>query len=257
MEGQIDVWILEIERRARSRLLSEGSNILPTWTPDGKEIVFGSEKVDTNVVAVYRTSADGSGEAHRILDGTNPRFPISWSPDGRHLAFVEWNPETMRDIWIYSETAHPETEPILATPFDEYSPKFSPDGRWLAYVSDESGRYEVYVRPYLEGRGRWLVSAGGGSEPLWSPNGREIFYRHEGKMMVVPIRTEPEFSPGSPSVLFEKELKSGIYGTLSYDISPDGQRFLMIERNLEMTRNQLNIVLNWREELKRLVPTGN
>jgi serine/threonine-protein kinase len=163
----------------------------------------------------------------------------------------------MRDIWIYTEAAQPETEQILATRFDEYSPKFSPDGRWLAYVSDESGRYEVYVRPYPEGRGRWLVSAGGGTEPLWSPNERKIFYRHEGKMMVAPIQTEPEFRPGSPYVLFEKTLKSGIYGTLSYDISPDGQRFLMIERNSEVTRNQLNVVLDWREELQRLVPTGN
>jgi serine/threonine-protein kinase len=253
-EGKIDIWILDIERRARNRLMSEGSNILPTWTTDGREIAFGSSKINNNVVGVYRKPADGSGETQRILDAANPRFPASWSPAGHHLAFVEWHPETMRDIWIYSELGQPESEAILATPFDEYDPQFSPDGRWLVYVSDESGRYEIYVRSYAEDRGRWLVSARGGIEPHWSPSGQEIYYRLEDKMMVVPIRTEPTFSVGAPSVVFEKAFKSGIYGTLSYDVSPDGQRFLMIERNTEITPNQLNVVLHWSGELQRKVP---
>jgi len=252
--GQIDIWIIDIERHVRSRLTFDGSNILPTWTPDGKQIVFGSARVSSNVVALFRKSADGSGEANLILDGANPRFPMSWSPNGRHLAFVEWNPDTMRDVWIFSPGEQPETEPILVTQFDEYSSMFSPDGLWLTYVSDESGRYEVYVQSYPVGRGKWLVSAGGGIEPVWSASGREIFYRNGDAMMVVPIRTEPEFEAGTPALVFEKALVSGIYGSLSYDISPDGQQFLMIERDIEMAPNQLNVVLNWREELQQKVP---
>lgn len=254
--GKLDIWALDIERQAWTRLTLNGSSILPCWTPGGKEVVFGSPKANTSVVAVYRTAADGGGQPQQILDGANPRFPIAWSPDGRHLAFVEWHPHDMRDIWIYSpsETGQPRTEPIVATAFDEYAPKFSPDGRWLAYVSNESGRYEVYVRPYPVGQGRWLVSVEGGTEPHWSPDGRAMFYRNGDKMMEVPVRTEPEFGVGTPAVVFRKEFKSGVYNTLSYDVTADGQRFLMIERNLEMIPNELNVVLDWNEELRRKVP---
>jgi Tol biopolymer transport system component len=253
-DGKLDVWALDIERQAWTKLTFNGSSILPCWTPDGNEIVFGSPKANTSVIAIYRTAADGSGQPQRILDGANPRFPIAWSPDGRHLAFVEWHPQNMRDIWIYSEAGHPQTESIVATPFDEFAPKFSPDGRWLAYVSNESGRYEVYVRPYPEGHGRWLVSVGGGTEPLWSPSGHALFYRNSDEMMEVSVRTEPTFSVEPPTVVFTKAFKAGIYSTLSYDITADCQRFLMIERNLEMIPNELNVVLGWGEELRRKVP---
>ncbi len=253
-DGKLDIWTLDIERQAWTKLTFQGSGILPCWTPDGSEIVFASPKANTSVSAIYRAAADGSGQPQLILDGANPRFPIAWSPDGRHLAFVEWHPQNMRDIWIYSEAGHPQTESIIATPFDEYAPKFSPDGRWLAYVSNESGRYEVYVRPFPKGHGRWLVSVGGGTEPLWSPNGQALFYRTGNEMMEVSVRTEPTFSVEPPTLVFTHAFKSGIYGTLSYDITADGQKFLMIERNLEMIPNELNVVLNWGEELRRKVP---
>jgi Tol biopolymer transport system component len=255
-DGKLDVWSLDIERQARTRLTFNGNGILPCWTPDGGTIVFGSPKANASMIAIYRTAADGSSRPQLVLDGVNPRFPITWSPDGRHLAFVEWHPQNMRDIWIYAEAGQPRTEPIVATPFDEFAPRFSPDGRWLAYVSNESGRYEVYVQPYQEGQGRWLVSVGGGTEPLWSPDGHALFYRNHDEMMEVPVGTEPTFRAGPPAVVFTKAFKPGIYSTLSYDITADGQRFLMIERNLEMIPNQLNVVLNWSEELRRKVPVS-
>jgi len=255
-DGKLDVWALDIERRARTRLTFNGTGILPCWTPDGGEVLFASPKANSSVNAIYRTAADGTGQPQLVLDGVNPRFPIAWSPDGQHLAFVEWHPQNMRDIWIYSEGDHPHTESIIATPFDEYAPKFSPDGRWLAYVSNESGHYEVYVRPYPTGHGRWLVSVGGGTEPHWHPSGQTMFYRNGDKMMEVPIRTEPTFSVEAPNVVFTKAFKSGVYSTLSYDITADGQRFLMIERNLEMIPNQLNVVLDWGEELRNKIPVS-
>ncbi len=255
-DGNEDIWALDIERKAWTRLTFDGMSILPSWTADGNDMVFGSPEPNTGVVAMYRTAADGSGEPQLILDGANPRFPIAWSPDGRHLAFVEWGPRNMRDIWIYSEAGQPRAEPIVATPFDEYAPRFSPDGRWLTYVSNESGRYEVYVTPFPEAHGRWLVSVGGGMEPHWSPSGRTLLYRHGDEMMEVPVQAEPQFGVGNPTVLFTKELKTGTYGTLSYDITADGQRFLMIERNLEMIPNELSVVLDWGGELRSKVPAS-
>ena len=253
-DGQIDIWVLDLERDARSRLTLEGSSIIPIWTPDGKQIAFGSSRRGSGVVRIFRQTADGSGEAELLLEGENPRFPRSWSPDGRLLTFTEWHPETMRDVWILSLDGTSETRPIVNTRFDEHSLIFSPDGLWLAYVSDETGRNEVYVQSYPSGSGRWIISAGGGNEPAWSADGRTLFYRNADAMMEVSIQTSPTFKAGAPHVVFERSLKTGVYESVSYDLSADGLEFLMIERNLESAPNQVNVVLDWAEELRRKVP---
>jgi len=248
--------VLDIERDARSRLTRDGSNILPTWTPDGARIAFGSARSGSGVVNLFWKSADGGGDASLLLKSSAPRFPQSWSPDGRLLALTEWPPDAMRDVWILNLDCAGEANPIVHTPADEHSPMFSPDGRWLAYVSDESGRNEVYVVSYPRGEGRWIISAGGGSEPVWSPDGRELFYRHGNAMMAVPVQSQPTFSAGAPKALFESDLKMGVYDSLSYDVAADGREFLMIERRLELAPNQLNVVLDWDRELQRKVPVG-
>ena len=255
--GATSTWILDIERDPRSRLTPEGDSILPVWTPDGRQIVFGSVASDSGVVNIYRRSADGSGEIDRLLDGKNPRFPGSWSTDGLRLALTEWSPDTMRDIWILTLNGEHQTVPMISTAYDEHSPFFSPDGRWLAYVSDESGRSEVYVQSYPAGRGRWLVSTSGGTEPVWSADGTELFYRSGDAMMAVSVRTEGEFAAGAPSMLFDKPLKRGIYDSPSYDVTADGERFLMIERDLESAPTQVNVVLHWDQELQRTVPVNH
>jgi serine/threonine-protein kinase len=253
-DGQIGIWVLDLERDARSRLTLEGGNITPTWSPDGEQIIFASTRRDSGIPHIYRKSADGSGDAHLLLEGKYPRFPSSWTPDGRLLAFTEWHPETMRDIWIFSLDGTGEAKPIVNTRFDEHSPIFSPDGRWVAYMSDESGRVEVYVQSYPAGRGRWIISAGGGKEPAWSADGRALFYRSADKMMEVAIQTEPSFKAGAPRVVFERPLKTGVYDSVSYDVSAGGDRFLMIERDLEAAPNQVNVVLDWDEVLRSRVP---
>ncbi len=148
---------------------------------------------------------------------------------------------------------------ILQTQFNELAPVFSPDGRWLAYLSDESGRNEIYVRPFPKvEEGKWQISTDGGGEPRWAPNGRELFYRtgSGGQMMAVDITTEPTFRAGSPRLLFEGSYQSGDVGGAFYDVTPDGQRFVMVQAQQQGTgANQINVVLNWFEELKRLVPT--
>ena len=120
---------------------------------------------------------------------------MSWSPDGQLLAFVEVNPTTGQDIWVL-RLGDRKAQPFLRTPFNEAAPRFSPDGRWLAYISDESGRYEIYVQPYPGPGGKWQISTEGGTEPVWNRNGRELFYRSGDKMMAVDIATQPEFRCG-------------------------------------------------------------
>jgi Tol biopolymer transport system component len=202
--------------------------------------------------------------------GENAQIPYSWSPDGKWLAFEDQSPTTGGDIWMLPLDDGPgppgpasrgvgaearKPQPLIRTPFHEYGGVFSPDGRWLAYSSDESGRFEVYVQPFPGPGSKWQISTegGGGDEnpPRWARNGRELFYRNGSKMMVVDIQTEPTFTAGKPRLLFE-----GQYGAW-WDVAPDGQRFLMVQPvEPEQPATQINVVLNWFEELRRRVPAG-
>ncbi len=148
-------------------------------------------------------------------------------------------------------------EPFLDTPFKDFSAAFSPDGRWITYHSDESGRYEVYVRAYPGPGGKWQISTHGGLFAVWSPDGREIFYRTvDKKVMVVPVQLTPEVSAGKPKMLFEDRFVRIGFSWRDYDITPDGQRFVMVEdAEEEAAPTEIVVVLNWFEELKRLVPT--
>jgi eukaryotic-like serine/threonine-protein kinase len=185
------------------------------------------------------------------------QFPLAWSPDGQLLAFYEVNPTTQRDIWVL-RLSDRKAQPFLRTPFDEGAPRFSPDGHWMAYCSNESGRYEVYVQPFPGPGGKWQISTEGGTEPVWNRNGRELFYRSGDKMIAVEITTQPNFSVGKPQLLFEGPYVLGVSGPFpNYDVSPDGQRFLMLKpAEQEQAATQINVVLNWFEELKQKVPTG-
>ncbi|PYV20907.1 MAG: hypothetical protein DMG27_21925, partial [Acidobacteria bacterium] len=141
---------------------------------------------------------------------------------------------------------------------NESAPIFSPDGRWIAYQSDESGRGEIYVRPFPGPGGKTLISPEGGTQPVWARNGRELFYRNGDKMMAAAVETEPVFAAVKPKLLFEGHYETGIYTYLAnYDVSLDGRRFLMIKASEhEVAATQINVVLNWLEDLKRRVPTG-
>ena len=184
------------------------------------------------------------------------QVPLSWSPDGQLLAFLEINPTTQRDIWVL-RLSDRKAQPFLQTRFNETAPRFSPDGRWLAYISDESGRFEIYVQPYPGPGGKWQISTEGGTEPMWNPNGRELFYRSGDKMMAVDIASQPSFSAGTPRMLFEGRYETPIVPIDNYDVSLDGQRFLMLKpsEQAQAAPTQINVVLNWFEELKRRVRT--
>jgi serine/threonine-protein kinase len=201
---------------------------------------------------VFWQVADGGGELEQLTSGEYAHVPSSFSPDGQLLAFYEINPVTRRDIWVLRLNER-KAEPFLATPADEVSPKFSPDGRWLAYESDESGQPEIYVRAYPGPGGRFQISSEGGREAAWNPNGRELFYRNGNRMMAVEITTQPTLVAGKPRMLFEGYVFGVVNG--SYDVSADGERFLMLKEGEETApATQINVVLNWFDELKRLVP---
>jgi Tol biopolymer transport system component/predicted Ser/Thr protein kinase len=258
------IWLFDLSRETLTRFTFEGSaNLNPTWTPDGKRIAFDSIK--GGPLNIFWQLADGGGGLEQLSASEFTQVPFSWSPDGQLLAFFEVNPTTQRDIWVLrlgDPPASPgqvrKAQPFLRTPFDEAVPRFSPDGRWLAYTSDESGRYEIYVQPYPGPGGKWQISTEGGTEPAWNPNGRELFYRSNDKMMAVDIATQPGFAAGTPRMLFEGRYEVAPVPSANYDVSSDGQRFLMIKpsEQAQAARTQINVVLNWFEELKRRVPAG-
>jgi Tol biopolymer transport system component len=255
-EQESHVWLYDLSRETLTRLTFEGNtNLNPVWTLDGKRIAFNSNK--EGVPNLFWQLADGSGGLERLTTSQYTQVPLSWSPDGQLLAFFEVNPTTQRDIWVLRMGDH-KAQPFLQTPFDDSVPRFSPDGRWLAYISDESGRHEVYVQPYPGPGGKWQISTEGGTEPAWNPNGRELFYRSGDKMMAVDIATQPGFAPGKPRVLFEGQYVPTPGTTSNYDVSLDGQRFLMLKpsEQEQAAPTQINVVLNWFEELKQKVPTG-
>jgi Tol biopolymer transport system component len=182
---------------------------------------------------------------------------MSWSPDGQLLAFTEVNPNTGYDIWVL-RMGDRKAQPFIRTPFNESVPRFSPDGRWLAYVSNESGRNEIYVQPYPGPGGKWQISTEGGTEPVWNPNGLELFYRNGDKMMAVDIATQPSFAAGKDRMLFEGPYEPAPITNPNYDVSPDGQRFLMLKPTEQAgaAPTQIIVVQNWLEELKQKVPVG-
>jgi Tol biopolymer transport system component len=251
-----NVWVSEVARGTLTKLTFGANNFLSAWSPDGQRLAFASDR--TGQWNLFRMPADGSGAAEPLLKSDYPQLPNSFSPDGRLLAFTDFHPDTLADISLLPLAGERRPRPFLQTPFAEWGAVFSPDGRWIAYVSNESDSDQVYVRPFPGPGGKWQISTDEGREPVWAPDGRELFYRrHNGReVMAVSIKTEPEFTAGPPRVLFEGRYEEGeLHVIQNYDLAPDGQRFVMIKRS-EPDRGptQLNVVLNWFEELNRRVP---
>jgi len=168
---------------------------------------------------------------------------------------MEQNPETGRDLWVLN-LADRSAQPFLKTTYEETASKFSPDGKWLVYSSDESGRREIFVQPYPRPGGKWQISTDGGQEPVWNPRGGELFYRSGNKIMAVDIDTKSGFLPGRPRMLFAGPYLPTAASFPYYDVSPDGERFLMLKpvESQASAPTQINIVLNWFEELNQKAP---
>jgi len=245
-----DLWVYEIPRATATRLTFDRRSTAPLWSSDGKWIAYSST-VGGNSANLFRRLADGSGGEERLTQSTKQQIASSFSPDGKWLAFVESDPSTSYDIWILPLEGERKPQPFLQTQFIEFMPAFSPDGSWIAYVSDESGREEVYARPFPGPGQKWQISSDGGSQVAWARNG-ELFYRNGTKIIAVEIKTQPAFSAGTPRTLFEGRYSSFVHRR-NYDVTSDGQRFLMLQ-SADPAATQINVVLNWFEELKQRLP---
>ena len=199
---------------------------------------------------MVRQMPGGSEEAEVPTTSKRLRLPGSFSPDGKILAFQEHSPDTGIDLWILPIEGDRQPVIWLKTKFNEWGPTLSHDGKWVAYTSDESGQYEVYVRPYPGPGERHQISTAGGEEVLWSHDGRSLYYRDGPRWFAVVVEMQPEFRVGATKTMFEGPFLN-VPG-LSYDVAPDGQHFVMIEENQKQPpTTQLNVVLNWFLELKR------
>jgi serine/threonine-protein kinase len=258
--GTFDIWVMDLNRGTPSRLtFLEGESTWPVWTSDGKNIIFRSTV--NSAQGLYQVRADGGGEAVRLTDGKLDDYPCSISPDGKRLLLNQRGNASSPDLFtaaIEGDSMHPKlgtSELFLGSPFIEAYAKFSPDGRWIAYASNESGTFEIYVRPFPGPGGRWQISTGGGSFPAWSRDGRELVYMGpDQRLMAVSYTAEGDsFSAGKPRVWSETRMLSlGTYAT--WDLAPDGKRVVAFLRNtddLEKAATHLTFLLNFTDELQR------
>ena len=241
---QRDVWIYDLERGSKSRLTFDpGLDINPLWSPDRARVAFSSNR--SGSFDLYLKDASGAGEEQRLLAAGEDLQPCDWSRDGRHILFVRRAASTSWDIWALPMDGSGDAFPLVQTPFLDTRPSFSPDGRWFAYESDESGRSEIYVRQFPGPGGRWQVSTAGGSEPVWSADGREIFYLDAGeKLVAVAVRTADAFTAALPETLFEPRLFQRVQRN-RYAVASSGDRFLMVSPLESQTIPAMTVVLNW------------
>lgn len=251
--GRDELWLYDLTNGTSARLSAASSvSNLPLWSPDGDRILFNSLQSPPGLYSVPR---DLSDTAHLVLPRTEHILvPGSFSSDGLLLAYTELNDRTLGDLWTLS-LEDGSRIPFVRTPANERAPMLSKDDRWLAYASDESGRDEIYVRAYPGPGPPIQVSTDGGREPVWSSDGTELFYRHGDAMMAVPVEIDRTFAAGQPVELFEGRYAAEYRGAPHYDVGPDG-RFLMVELEAPSEPVRLDVVVNWFEEVKRLVPSG-
>jgi len=256
-DGNWDIWSYDLEREVSTRLtFDEGSDTEQLWSPDSRSLIYSSTREGAD--SLFRKPSDGSGEAVQVGKFKSPMWGSSWSHDGRYVLFTTTNPSY--DIGLL-ELGQETPRMLLSSPFSELDAAISPDGRWVAYASDESGRTEIYIRSFEEGGGRWQISDTGGGYARWSGNGRELFYRTDEGIMVASIEaTGDSLRTGRPRLLFTGAFRGGIGGTTvggstfaDYDVSADGQRFVMfpIAATSEESRfGLITLVSPWFDDLR-------
>ena len=251
--GAVDVWVKQLDAGPLARLTFEGDvNFRPFWLPDRRSIGFMSNR--NGQIALWRKRADGSGAAELLWEHEQSIQEGFITRDGNWLLYRLGSAAGNRDIYAMRLDADSVETALATAEFGERAAVVSPDGQWFAYVSDESGRDEVYVRPFPNaGDGRWQVSTAGGLEPMWAHNGRELFYRNSAdELVLVEVTTEPTFGVGQQRVLFSAADYLSDFNHVLYDLTPDDQRFVML-RETEATTGELIWVQNWFEELKEKV----
>jgi serine/threonine-protein kinase len=238
------LWIFDFARATLTTLPSDASSQAPRWTSDGRRLLY--RRTRGGYRNLFWRSADAAGDDEPLTQGEGLQTPGATSADGTYVVFSDMTPDTGRDLWMLDLRRRPYTpQPLVRTRAAESTPEISPDGRWLAYVSDESGRSEIYLRSFRNPGGQIAISKDGAVDPRWSRDGRELFFRSGDKMMAVSITPGASPAPGAPRVLFEGHYQVGDTSTGSYDVAPDG-RFLMIQPTVpEQNATTFNVVLGW------------
>ena len=241
-----DIYVYSLDGAIPVRITAEHPGQWPIWTPDGERIAYASIRDDGHVLCWKR--ADGSGPEEVLVSEELDQAITCFTDNGKSLIFGRTDPFTNTDHWRLRVDGKRKAEPLLSTDFREGGAKVSPDGNWVAYHSDRSGKQEVWVTGLNKG-GTWQISDGGGREPLWSRNGRELFYRtQDGRMMAVSVRMNPFTVLGKPTTLFTGDYRKG--GMASYDVTGDGKHFLMVQPLPDSSPRSFRVVLNWRSELE-------
>jgi len=252
-----DFYFYDFARTVLSKVTTDGMSHNPVWSPDGKQLAYRSW--NSGGMTMWVMNSDRSGTPTRLDPKGTRQSPVSFSPDGKFLSFDQKDPQTDDDAWILP-VGGGEARPISHSKFGEGSAKFSPDGRWIAYSSTESGKPEIYVQPFPGLGPKIQISNAGGTDPMWRRMGGELYYRQANKMMMVSVVTSgPELKASAPKALFEGEFYEGSGASCemggpaaaNYDVTPDGQRFLMVKDNSNGTfATKAVVVVNWAEELK-------
>jgi eukaryotic-like serine/threonine-protein kinase len=262
------VWTYDIDRNLKTRVTTDmGSKRFPIWSPDGTRLVFGSASGSPRSWSLRETSSDGASKETTLLE-SEPLMgvlPDDWSRDGRYIVFEKFKDgtrgvgssarsATTATLWILPRYGDRKPFPYLETAFDKGQAVFSPNGRWLAYVSNESGLYQVFVQPFPNAsEGKWQISSAGGMAPHWKGDGRELYYLDpNGRIIAVPVRADSKFEVGTPTTLFTTTVPYPSFPTyLVYDVTPDGQHFLVSTPFSNRASSQITVVLNWPLALKR------
>jgi len=250
--GTPDIWLTDLARNLSSRFtFSPATGGRPIWSPDGSRIAFVSSREGFG--DIYEKSSSGAGQERAVFRSNQDKFLTDWSLDGRFLVFHTPGPKTGWDVWVLPMTGDRKPMAFAQTEFSEVQGQLSPDGRWMAYASDESGRMEVYVQPFPASGGKWQVSAGGGSQPRWRRDGKELFYVSADKrLMAVELKADATFEAGVPKALFgTRFLPAAPPHLLSYAVASDGQRFLVTRLVEEEPAIPITVVLNWTAGLKK------
>ena len=248
------VGIYDLRRSVLTRVTFNGDNLAGVWLPDGSQITCLSNL--DGKYEIYTIAADGSGMPQRLLDQPltppPPPHPFCWSPDAKYLAFVTFRNETGADISLFSRVDTPATRLLIATRANESNPSFSPDGRWISYVSDETGENEVFVQPFPPTGGRWRISTSGGKAPVWGRDGHSIFFQRNDEVISVRVTTTMGKN-GATLVVGNEELFLSRPGLISFDLSPDGRTIAVSQTRTKDFADHVNVVVNWPEELKRQI----
>jgi hypothetical protein len=259
---RFDIWLYDLERRTLTRLTSDGHSLAPVWTPDGRWVTYGSLDPDGTKAGIYRVPADKSGPPELLLEGSHIS-PTSWTPDGKTLVYRQRGADSKHQIWILpAPGSGTETKPRLFSPssFDELGPVLSPDGKWIAYSSNESGKYEVVVEPFPGPGAKLQISTHGGWIAGWARNGRELFYvdPDTGQMMAVETETGPAFHAGQPKAMFKMPNPSNAsIGNVIFDVSPDPKHFLVTRPEEAANAGSTFIfITNWFDDLQKRAPVS-